>query len=913
MFIFPSAVYGVTVVDDVQVDTTWTIQDSPYLLNDPFIIYPGVTLTIDPGVVVKVRSQGVFILRGGNLVASGAANQPIYITSDKDDSVFGDTNLDGNSTMPDKGEWLGIEIESGSRADLDNVFIRYAGGMQFTQSTILNDGILNISSSTLSDGIVGVHNRSGTSVLQKLDVLRHDTGILSTGGDVSIEYSNIEAASVGVINQSSNVISATNNWWNDASGPFHLQLNSSGTGVPVDDNVNFIPWLSGRYASSSQPSLCCSSVLFLPGFMASDLYVQEGISENQLWPPTSLLQQDVDKLRFDSQGNSITSGIYTKNIIEEAFGVNIYKSFADKMRSLVQVQDIEEWLPFPYDWRRDLSEIVNNFTLVKVGNNFENKKLIDEAVSLAQRSPTGKITIIGHSNGGLVGKYLIRELVSQGKGDLVDQFTMVAVPQLGTPKAITGLLHGDGQGFLMRFLLRNNSARDLGFNMKSAHNLLPSSVYFQNNISNVIDFNPSIRNVFDYTLYNFPQTISSYADLVSFVTSANRSGATRDPIDIPLTLRADLINGANADIESLSQWVVPNFINTQQIVGVGGATISGIEYRAKEEVVCATRSGLYGCQSEYFWDRILLRSFDGDGTVMAQSAEYANVNNPNIYFLDIFNSNKNLLINRKHSDILENLNVIELLENIVLSRVTEPLPSYVSQSKPPLSNSYQRISTHSPVSLTVSNGQGEIVGRDPIRDGGDFVFIREDVPNSDYSEINDQKYIIVPMDTAYTVHVKGEGSGIFTLNVDQYNNGNVATQSFIDIPVTESLEAKVDIDTHNVVGDISIDIEGDGVIDTVITPQTEFRPNLYLEIVEDIIGSFDLKKTQESKLLKEINSIREFLKNKKLEKTIERIDKLTKYLNQLLLKEKDRGGFSEDEVQLLIKYLDILNSNLKFK
>ena len=41
-------------------------------------------------------------------------------------------------------------------------------------------------------------------------------------------------------------VDARNNWWGDASGPYHPTLNSGGLGDEVSNNVDFDPWLKGR-------------------------------------------------------------------------------------------------------------------------------------------------------------------------------------------------------------------------------------------------------------------------------------------------------------------------------------------------------------------------------------------------------------------------------------------------------------------------------------------------------------------------------------------------------------------------------------------------------------------------------------------------------------------------------------------
>ena len=36
-------------------NTTWTKANSPYIMTGPVVVFPNVTLTIEPGVVVKIK------------------------------------------------------------------------------------------------------------------------------------------------------------------------------------------------------------------------------------------------------------------------------------------------------------------------------------------------------------------------------------------------------------------------------------------------------------------------------------------------------------------------------------------------------------------------------------------------------------------------------------------------------------------------------------------------------------------------------------------------------------------------------------------------------------------------------------------------------------------------------------------
>lgn len=61
-------------------NTTWTLSNSPYLVIDSVEVFPGVTLTIEPGVVVKFDSSKYLRINRGNLIAIGTANDSITFT-----------------------------------------------------------------------------------------------------------------------------------------------------------------------------------------------------------------------------------------------------------------------------------------------------------------------------------------------------------------------------------------------------------------------------------------------------------------------------------------------------------------------------------------------------------------------------------------------------------------------------------------------------------------------------------------------------------------------------------------------------------------------------------------------------------------------------------------------------------------
>jgi hypothetical protein len=104
---------------------TWGT-NAVHAVDQTIIIPSGVTLTIAPGAIVKFAPEtGIIVETGGILDASGAtAAAPIIFTSIADDSVGGDSNEDGNKTVPVPGDWNGITASGQFNSAMD-VQVRY--------------------------------------------------------------------------------------------------------------------------------------------------------------------------------------------------------------------------------------------------------------------------------------------------------------------------------------------------------------------------------------------------------------------------------------------------------------------------------------------------------------------------------------------------------------------------------------------------------------------------------------------------------------------------------------------------------------------------------------------------------------------------------------------------------------------
>ena len=107
----------------------------------------GTTLTVEPGVLIKARASTNVIGVYGALQSVGTVGDRIILTSIKDDSQGGDSNVDGGATSPAAGNWYGIYFydstdDAGSL--IQNCLFRFAGtqyviGMDSASPAIINN------------------------------------------------------------------------------------------------------------------------------------------------------------------------------------------------------------------------------------------------------------------------------------------------------------------------------------------------------------------------------------------------------------------------------------------------------------------------------------------------------------------------------------------------------------------------------------------------------------------------------------------------------------------------------------------------------------------------------------------------------------------------------------------------------
>jgi len=555
------------------------------------------------------------------------------------------------------------------------------------------------------------------------------------------------------------------------------------------------------------------SVLFLPGLQASRLYEETLVGENRRWELTlGASQSDAQALYLNPDGSS-DRRMYTKdNAVIEGIdipflGTDIYRSFFTELDRLKQEEAIYDYAVFPYDWRMDPIDIVELGTQYDDGVRYVSEALEE----LALASPSRKVTIVGHSNGGLVAKALMRRLEREGSADLVDSVILVGAPQLGTPAALASLLHGDF-GTLTSFgglYLNKRNARGLAEYLPAAYALLPSSAYFDRVSTPVVDLSnaPELRG--DAQLNSM--VISSGSSFETFLTKWRSVPEPKD-LATPNLLSSFLFSRAKTTHELLDEWAPPYGVRVVQIAGWGLDTVGKLLYLEKPPT-CV----LIFCDSDTLSHRAVM-TLDGDGTVVSPSA----VANPGweTYYLDLYAANNNDDWHR-HANLLESPPFQSLFEELLATTTLTTLPSFVTTEvpEPDPADTRLRIRVSAPASVSAYDAQGHRTGRiasvnqenETVTDAA-----ATEIPNSYYFEFGEEAYLGFPADDV-TVEFIAHASGTMTYTMESVSGNTSETLTSSAIPLTASTTATLHIEGGALASTtLIVDSPGDGASDQIV-------------------------------------------------------------------------------------------------
>ncbi|MBP6974743.1 MAG: hypothetical protein KBB54_02245 [Candidatus Pacebacteria bacterium] len=514
-------------------------------------------------------------------------------------------------------------------------------------------------------------------------------GIESYNSNIKISESEIFGnTEQGAITYGGTIV-ATDNWWGSHTGPRSIPLNPNGTGDAYIGNGQISPWKDSK---PKKKTVCCSSVLFIPGHQGSRIYKKGMLMENQLWEPNTT--SDITSLYLTTDGYSMNKSLYLRDIIDRTnilFGgnddVEIYKGLIHALNGLNSNFSIEDWQFSAYDWRMSPNTIVTEGTRYTSPTG-QYKKMEDQIVQMSQVSKTKKVTLVAHSYGGLVTKRFLAYLTQRGKIGLIDKVIFVGVPETGSPASLFALLHGDNQDIGNGYIVNTSTMRKFAENMPSAYALLPKTN------SNLI-FGMNATNTIATSVPNISTVASMYQFLFNEISRPN----TIDWLETNIPLTSNKKLKQKIDIESTASFIKPQTdpayanIEFYNILGVGLDTVESISYTKKPCVSLYTHPSLMSPNCGL--DHVPNFSQLGDGVVLADDVlNHTDVetNDSAVWSFDGKNSkrwgekymfniaeyNRKNSKNYSHANIVSAPPVISTLMQIMLQTVgSYALPQYI--------------------------------------------------------------------------------------------------------------------------------------------------------------------------------------------------------------------------------------------
>ncbi len=149
--------FATNVSGGIYVNTTWTLANSPYIVTDTLVVFPGVTLTIEPGVVVKFDNNIYLEIRDANIIAQGTSVDSITFTS--------------NSGVPVHGIWGGVRNT----------------GTAFSNAHVFNCCNFRYATNGLNNNYNGV---ADTLIIKNSNFNNNNTGLFGVNGGYVVIDSN---------------------------------------------------------------------------------------------------------------------------------------------------------------------------------------------------------------------------------------------------------------------------------------------------------------------------------------------------------------------------------------------------------------------------------------------------------------------------------------------------------------------------------------------------------------------------------------------------------------------------------------------------------------------------------------------------------------------------------------------------
>jgi hypothetical protein len=381
----------INITEDLEIleDAVWKGGDK-IIIKSPNGVYvsPGGILTIEPGAIVKLDVNKYLATFGGTINIEGDANNPIIITSLKDDNAGGDDNNDGDATAPSAGDWMSIIAEGpGSIINIDYAEIKYAGAAGAVVISEADQVNINHSSIIQNQYSIKAVNFNSVNI---------ENSNLFNPECIPTDILGKEVCGIGIWNYGANQIIARNNYWGHNQGPSTFDsmfIEDEIRGTLAYGNVEFNPYLTSEWELPEPEPTGPEPIIFVPGVTAC-------INLKVL--------TDLEESSYDWE----IFGTYYQGLIKTIETAGFTRG--------------EDFFIGCYDWRK-----TNGYNPDETVNSGEEYLMhwIDQAL---ENSSSTKVDIVAHSMGGLLSRSYIQ---GNRYRDDVDQFIMLGTPNYGSSDA----------------------------------------------------------------------------------------------------------------------------------------------------------------------------------------------------------------------------------------------------------------------------------------------------------------------------------------------------------------------------------------------------------------------------------------------------------------------------------------------
>lgn len=353
---------------------------------------------------------------------------------------------------------------------------------------------------------------------------------------------------------------------------------------------------------------------------------------------------------------------------------------------------------------------------------------------ILNRTGADKVDIVAHSTGGL----LVKKFVQETPDPKIDKAVFVGVPNLGAPKAVKALVAGDSFGVP---LLSEAEIQKISSNMPVAYDLLPAEKYFSSKGSyvRVVERDDSGKET--------PKDLDWRETANFLATDHNLNQSALD--------RAGELH--KLDFDNLDM----------RDKGVDVFSIAGCKSGTLGKIMEIREADSKGTVFSYGRPDFV----PGDGTVPLESATNMPVNADQKYFA----------LRSDHGKMLSQPDVSRKIADLIAGGQDFQQVNSVTQDISRCKLKGKALSIYSPVNITVTDQEGNAL---------------EDIPNADFEVFGDHKFVFLPEDEgqSYSIELTGSGTGTFTLQVDDIDDGETAvSQIFPAVPVTPSFNSHLDI------------------------------------------------------------------------------------------------------------------------